>query len=179
MITVACVLSGGHYNKAHVHRLRKQLIGRLHQPYDFYCLDDSPYEGWWAKISLFEPGRFKGRVLYLDLDVEIVGNLDEIVNYPAPFGSIRDWLNLNQINSSVMVWDAGYADSIYQQFKYEERDRWAGGDQHFIAANFLSITKFPPEWCLSYKYHIQPNGGRVPKGTKVVVYHGRPKPWEL
>jgi len=178
MLTVVCVLSGGSYDDSHVKRLRQQLIGRISEPFSFYCLNDSPYEGWWAKISLFEPGRFKGRILYLDLDVSIVGNLDEIVNFPAPFGSIRDWLNPNTINSSVMVWDAGYADLIYKQFKYEERDRWPGGDQHFISANFLSIAKFPPEWCVSYKYHVRETG-KVPKGAKVVVYHGQPKPWDL
>jgi hypothetical protein len=181
MLTVACVLKeGGIYTREHVSRLRQQLIGRINEPFEFYCLDNSLFFGYWAKISLFKPGRFKGRVLYLDLDVDIVGNLDEIVNYPAPFGSIKDWLNPQMINSSVMVWDAGYADSIYEKFDPSIIGtlRWSGGDQQYISENFLSITKFPREWCVSYKYDVQPYGS-VPKNTKVVVYHGHPKPWEI
>ena len=176
-LTIACVLKeGGIYTQKHVSRLRQQIIGKISQPYEFYCLNDSPFPGWWAKISLFEQSRFTGRVLYLDLDVDIVGNLDEIADFPWPFGIINDW-NGQSINSSVMVWDAGYADSIFTKFKESDMDKYEGGDQHYIANNFISTVKFPKEWCLSYKTHIR--GKRIPETAKVIVYHGLPKPWDL
>lgn len=174
MLTVACVLSGGSYNKSHVTRLRQQLIGRINQPFEFVCIEDSSYPGWWAKIDLFKPGRFKGRVLYFDLDVEIVDNLDDLINFPWPFCIIKDWLG--GVNSSVMVWDAGFLDHIYEKFTPEVMDR-LHGDQDFIREQMLSSAKFPKNWCISYKYHVIQN--KVPEGVKVIVYHGSPKPWEL
>jgi len=176
MITVVCVLKdGGIYNQSHVTRLRKQLIGRINQPFQFVCLNDSPYPGFWSKISLFEPGRFKGRVLYLDLDVTITGDLDEIIDFPWPFGIIRDWFA--GVNSSVMVWDAGIADHLYTDFHPNVMKR-LHGDQNWVGERMLSTVKFPAHWCVSYKKHVKPIG-KVPCGTKVVVYHGLPKPWDV
>jgi len=144
----------------------------ISKTYEFVCVEDSPYPGFWAKIDLFKPGRFSGRVLYLDLDVTIVGSLDEIVDYPTHFGIIKDW-NLPGNNSSVMAWDAGIADHIYTRFTPEVMDR-LHGDQNWISENIMG-TVFPRHWAISYKKHVRPTG-EIPKDTKVVVYHGQPKP---
>jgi len=173
VITVVCVLSnaGGKYDYSHVERLRRQI--RLKQPYKFVVLDDSPYPSWWAKISLFEPGRFTGRVLYLDLDVEIVDYLDEIVDY-APFSAVRDYLNKNLINSSVMSWNAGEQDHVYTKFKPEFMNKFPG-DQEYIYSSSV-VSKFPKTWFPSYKHNCKDG---VPDGAKAIIYHGYPKPWDL
>src|SRR3990172_3475193 len=117
MLTVACVLSPGPtYNRSHVERLEVMVAQHMRQPYRFVCVDDSPFPGYWAKVSLFQPGRFTGRVLYLDLDVTVVGTLDELAYYPYPFAAIRDYQYPLQINSSVMAWDAGVSDCVYDDF---------------------------------------------------------------
>lgn len=172
MLTIACVLKKSKtYNQSHVHRLRQQLIGRINQSFEFVCVDDSPYPGWWSKINLFEPGRFKGRVLYFDLDVTIVGNLDEVVDYPSPFAAVREYLNKSLINSSVMIWDAGTLDHVYKKFTLEMMDKFPG-DQEYI--NSVSIpSKFPKRWFPSYKHDCK-NG--IPEGAKAVIFHGLPKP---
>lgn len=174
MLSVVCVLSGGEYNQSHVKRLETQIAVYLKQPYNFVCIDDSPYPGFWAKISLFEPERFNGRVLYLDLDVTITGNLDEIVNYDCAFGIIKDW-NLPGVNSSVMVWNSGVLDHLYTYFTPKVLDR-LHGDQNWINEKMLGSIKFPKEWCLSYKKHIRPTG-KIPESCKVICYHGKIKPW--
>jgi len=150
------------------------LIGRINQPFEFTCIDDSPYPGYWAKISLFEPGRFKGRVLYFDLDTTLVQGIDDIINFPWPFGIINDW-NLPGVNSSVMVWDAGAADHLYTKFKPEVMER-LHGDQNWISEKMLSAVRFPKDWCVSYKKHVRPTG-KIPKDAKVICYHGNPRPW--
>jgi len=173
VLDVVCVLSeaGKKYDYSHVERLRRQI--KLKQPYRFTCLDDSPYPSWWSKISLFEPGRFTGRVLYLDLDVEIVDYLDEIADYPAPFAAVRDYLNKSLINSSVMSWNAGEQDHIYTKFKLEFMDKFPG-DQEYI--NSVSIiSKFPKKWFPSYRYDCSQG---TPSGAKAVIYHGAIKPWD-
>lgn len=176
-LTVACVFSKSEtYDASHVSRLEDMVAKHLDIPYRFVCLNDSPWPGWWGKISLFEPGRFTGRVLYLDLDVTVVGPLREIVEFDAPFAGIKDWLRPT-INSSVMVWDAGVADHVHTAFRESVMDR-LHGDQDWITEQMPDIAYFPREWCVSYRKHVMPFG--VVKHTaRVVVFHGKPKSWEV
>ena len=177
MLTVACVLKeGGVYDASHVERLREMVAQALSISYRFVCVDDSPLPGWWAKISLFEPGRFQGRVLYLDLDVTVTGSLDDLASFPAPFVAIRDFINPG-LNSSVMAWDAEIADHIHAGFTPDIMDRFHG-DQGYITEQMPNAAKFPLGWCISYRGSVQPRN-RVPKSARVVVFHGRPNPWEV
>ena len=178
MLTVSCVLSSGPiYNRSHVFRLEKMVAEYIKQPDRFVCLDDSPFLGWWAKISLFQPGRFTGRVLYFDLDVTITGNLDDLANYPGDFVICRDWGRFGY-NSSVMCWCAGTADHLYTDFmdSPELIMQKLRGDQDFITIKKPDAVKFPRDWCYSYRLG-QKKG--YPKDMRVCVYHGSPKPWEI
>ncbi len=178
MLTVACVLSEGPkraYTRDHVARLSQMVNAHVTQPYRFVCVDDSPFPGWWAKISLFKPGLFTGRVLYLDLDVTVVSSLDQIANHPSSFAAIKDWQRPT-INSSVMAWDGGVMDSIYTNFTPSVMDRLAG-DQDWISEQMPDAETFPAKWCPSYRQSIRKFG--VNAETKVVVFHGFPKPWEV
>ncbi len=179
MLTVACVFSKGPkrtYDRSHVARLSQMVNTHMTQSYRFVCLDDSPFPGWWAKISLFEPGRFEGRVLYLDLDVTVVGMLDEIANYPVPFAAIKNWMK-TPINSSVMVWDYGVMDHVFLNFTEVDMER-LHGDQNWIAEQMPHAEVFPREWCVSYRKSVK-RFRAVPPGAKIVVFHGSPKPWEV
>ena len=164
------------YDVTHVARLEDMVDKNLKQPYRFECVDDSPYPDWWAKVSLGEPGRFKGRVLYLDLDVTVVGNLDDLADYPYPFAAIKDYQFPLTINSSVMSWDAGAMDSVFADFTPEVMER-LHGDQNWIHEK-VPAFHFPRAWCPSYKAHVLPTG-KVPDDARVIIFHGRPKPWEV
>ena len=183
MITVACVcVPGGIYDASHVERLEGMVAAHLSQPHRFVCIDDSPWPGWWAKVSLFDPGRFDGRVLYLDLDVTVVGSLDDLAAYPHPFAAISDYLNPLVLNSSVMAWDAsvstrGVADRVFTEFSASVMER-LHGDQDWITKQMPAAVRFPRRWCPSYKANVLP-AGHVPDGARVVVFHGRPRPWEV
>lgn len=176
MLTVACVCvpGPGNYTAKHVDRLHGMVREHLSQDFEFTVLNESPYPGWWSKALLFEPGRFEGRVLYLDLDVTVVGSLDEVADYPARFAGIRDWLNPG-INSSVMVWDAGTQDHVYTQFRPEIMDRLPG-DQDWISRVALPV-KFPIEWFPSYKFNLNRDLNNLSPDAKAIIYHGQPKPW--
>ena len=180
MLTVACVLSEGPkrtYNLEHVRRLQNMVAQHLDRLYHFVCITDSPFPGWWAKISLFEPGRFRGRVLYLDLDLTVVGGLNDLMYYDDPFVAIKDYQHPMTINSSVMSWDAGVADHVFSEFSPSVMERFRG-DQNWINNRIPTARRFPKEWCVSYKATVKPLG-RVPDGARIVVYHGDPKPWDL
>lgn len=192
LIIIACVLwqgVTGQYHPLHVERLKRQV-----EPYApehrFVCLSNTqPWQqgdgieyiplqdgnkGWWSKLELFRPGLFDGRVLYLDLDVEVVGDLTPIIEYPSRFASIKDYMNPKQINSSVMVFDPGAGAAAYTS---DPPITDYHGDQGFISDAIPDIERFPKEWCPSYRMQVKRFGR--PDKAKIVVYHGSPKPWSL
>lgn len=186
-LTVACVLSPPEpgkptvYTPEHVERLREQVAQHLDRPYDFVVVDDASRPGWWAKLDLFRPGCFRGRVLYLDLDVTVVGSLDPLVDFEAGFAAPRDPSYLG-INSSVMVWDADAPglERIWYDFDLDWGMQRRGGDQRWIwhCTHGLHYARtFPPRWCQSYKLGL--HTGYWPSDMRVVYFHGRPKPWDV
>jgi hypothetical protein len=109
-VTVACVLwmppdgqifEGRQYSPEWVLRLRDQVAARLPVPHDFVCLTNlalpgvalpgvrtlpltTNRPGWWAKLEMFNPAHDLGdRVLYLDLDVYVTGDLTPLVEFPS------------------------------------------------------------------------------------------------
>ena len=179
-VTVACVCvpGPGNYTFDHVCRLFRMVKDHLKQSFVLCPITISPLPGWWAKVDLFQPGRFRGRVLYLDLDVTVTGDLMDLVNIDAPFAIIRDW-HTGNFNSSVMVWDAGAADHIFTNFNDSVMKRYRG-DQGWIHECMPYAATFPKRWCLSYKKHIRPRlNDSLPEDCRVICFHGAPKAWDL
>ena len=178
MLTVAMVcVPGGEYDMSHVERLAEQVEKHLTLPHDFSLITVSDKPGFWAKVDLFQPGWCKNRTLYLDLDTTIVGSLDEIAEFPHQFASIKDYQHPLTMNSSVMVWDAGEGDAIYNNFRPAVMKQFHG-DQGWISHTMPGAARFPREWCVSYRQSVQ-STGIVPDDARVVVWHGQPKPWQV
>lgn len=194
-LTVCCVLWQGAgrfkrrvYGPEHVERLRAQVVDHLPVRHRFVCLSNvavpcerieafEPWPGWWQKCCLFGHRLFEGRVLYLDLDVTVVADLSDIAFFPAPFTIINDW-NRRGFNSSVMSWDAGAGEDIYGKLTEADMSRLRG-DQDWIGEIMgKTAACFPLDWCASYK-RLALRGGKVPAATRIVVYHGLPKSWDL
>lgn len=142
MLTIACVLVKGEYpyTPEYVRRLLVMCQRYVSRPFSFVCVTDQPAAmpdgvraipvqrlagcfAEWTKMLLFDVFRSEtGRILFIDLDSLIVGNLDPIIDYPAPIALIEDafaveraHLNkdrygrelVRKFQGSVMVWDAG------------------------------------------------------------------------
>lgn len=175
MLTVACVWVQANvpYDVDYVFKLHSMVSRNLKRPFTFACITDKPLAklpdrteawpvprprgmaGWWSKIELFNPARFgQGRILYLDLDVVVVGPLDDIVDYPATFALVpdagtfqgRDGLKVvKKYNSSVMAWDAGTLSDIYTKWRPEVTRRlW--GDQDWIGLARPNEQTMPLAW---------------------------------
>lgn len=183
---VVCVNVGFKYPPEYVRILEAQVKRNLTLPYEFVCITNKPknytcetipvergLRDWWPKLTCFKGGLFDERILYLDLDVCITGNLDELVSVESPFTIISDW-HLPCFNSSVMVIDPWVHPEIWEDFRTYMAT--PGGDQEWITKKAPDAATFPPEWCVSYRSHAQPG---VPKNAKVVVFHGEPKPAAL
>lgn len=183
MLTVCCVNWGKKYHPRYVLILEAMVKRNLSIPHKFVCFTDKPFnyscetrplpglEGWWNKVYLFKKGLFEGKVLFLDLDVVITGNLDELVNYSDEFTSIKDW-NYDSYNSSVMI--LGNHPEIWNDFTPEVAQR-LHGDQDWITYKLPFRNYFPETWCQSYRGSATAG---VHKDCKIVCFHGEPKPHE-
>jgi hypothetical protein len=191
---IICVLrSGGPYDAEDVLRLKAGV--EQHMPgARFRCIADTPvrgvhvipmamdWPGWWSKMEAFRPD-IPGDWLYLDLDSIIVGSLADMLHLDR-LAIMRDVYRPNGLQSSVMwlpeaerwaVWEAFTAQS-----ERHMRRHHAGGDQSYLEEHWLGRASLwqdaLPGQVVSYKVHCRDG---VPKGARLVVFHGRPKPRDM
>lgn len=199
-LTVACVYWKGEFRKREkvyspkwVERLQAMVKKNLSIPHRFVCLSnvDVPCEriplshshtwpGWWSKIELFTPGLFKGRVLYLDLDLVVMKDLAPFVEYKSPFALIpsfgkpnKERGSIHKYNSSVMVFDPGATYRFFSKFATDSKS-WRyhlRGDQDFLAYVDLTMDTFPKEWVTKLKY--LKNGEPDPKAKVILCMPGK------
>jgi hypothetical protein len=182
MLNVICCNVGNYCGRGqeYVEKLKIGVARNLSLDYAFHVITEAPGEGWWSKISLFEPGRFKGRCLFFDLDTMIVGSIDELAGYDGDFAGINDLYFPKLFASGVMAWEAGKADQIYTrwvaagmpQFDKRGDGGWIGDVMPY--ADRLQ-DKFSDQ-IVSFKAHCL-NG--IPRGARVVCFHGLPRPHVL
>ena len=195
-LTIAGVLrTGGIYDHGHVRRLYRACQRKMVTNFRFVCLTNDTFQetdykckplvhkwpGWWSKIELFRPDPDLwngGRILYIDLDSLVVGNLDVLISTHR-FKMCRDFMGPSKFNSSVMCWDARDGWPIYEAF-LKETPRAAMtrlfGDQDFIGEKCpVEIHEFEREHVLSYKVDCKART-EPPPGARVVTFHGKPKP---
>lgn len=183
MFNVVCCWVGPKNEKEYpieyVHKLYRGIERNIDMEFEFWVMTDKPElfddgkikpllydekaKGWWAKPYLFKY-EFEGPVLYLDIDVVVIGNITKLVEAcmkQDDFVMLRD-PQTRWGNSSIMYWN-GYDryKHIYTEFAKDPRtwmrrfDRnYAGnyGDQAYIVFQNLDITDvaemgFDQWWC--------------------------------
>lgn len=117
--------------------------------------------GYWAKAQLFNKAHgLEGRVLFLDLDVLVVNDLSPIVDFPAALALTEDALVVERahldrdrygrrlvrrFNSSVIVWDAGTQDFLYDRLTAADILRLST-DQDWIGEQASAAVGMPLAW---------------------------------
>lgn len=208
-ITVVMVWWGTLYPQKYVTNLRNMINRHLSVPHEFVCItdrDDVPKgvrkiptpvpnevcqgknsygdgKGWWQKISLFAPGLFTGRIMYFDLDVCIIGNIDRLASVQQDFCMIENFgPNKRHAahNSSVMVWTPNTkSEQIYTKFSPDVTKHLHGDQCYDWRVMHPNIWNYPKSWVVSYKYEKYPQWKHMNKDTSVVVFHGQPKPHQV
>lgn len=191
MLTVYTVLWGDKYGWEDVYAIKRNLRKCLRR-YRFVCITDQVihgvevkppevwWPGWWQKVGLFKPGFAPGPAVYLDLDVVLVDDLTEWVETYTRNGLTMptNWAQSGHggCQSSVMMWGDELPRAVYDRFEFDSVSKRLWGDQEWITElrDQGVIEVQPCEGVRSYKYHCRNQG--PPVGTKVVAFHGKPKP---
>src|SRR5690349_4305069 len=105
-----------------------------HPLIEFHHLPDLGLDGFYNKLQLFKADSFPAgeRVIFMDLDTVITGSLDEIAAYDGPFAILRDVYRPRGLQSSVMLWEAGKHDEIWENYKALGYPTLQFGDQEWI-----------------------------------------------
>lgn len=176
MVTFVCVCVNANvpYGMEYVQKLYKMVKRHYAGPFRFVCFTDDLSKclglefrkikprvglaGWWSKLEIFNPEHeLTGRVVYLDLDVLVVGDLSDVAQYPAPLAFVPDGGNfqgrgnlrvVKKYNSSVITWDdraRPKLEKVYRAWSPKVAKRlW--GDQDFLAEMLPHEETMPPEW---------------------------------
>jgi hypothetical protein len=198
VLTVACVEWGDYLGRGaeYVENLYRGVLRHMRQPFRFQVLTESVRRhwpgherygfdiaelpegrvGWWNKLALFQPRMFERgeRVLFIDLDSVIVGELDGMA---AQKGLIylRDWgWKKDMYASGTMVWDHGEHERAWSAWTPAVAKRLEG-DQDWLF-ELGGWPRMRPELIRSYRYHCKAG---PPPGCSIVAFHGKPKPHEF
>lgn len=219
-VTVLCTRWGTKYDATYVNRLRSMVMRNLDRSARFVCLTDdasgidpdietrpfpttgipevdrqAPWthgHGWLKVTTLASPLHdITGTVLFLDLDVVIVGSLDPLFDVEGEFVAIREWDKRDGTgNTSVFRFEAGAHDALLDPLR-EDPDAARSGvrnEQEYITLQLARAGRldyWPEAWCRSFKRHcLRPfplslvQQPRIPDDARVIAFHGRPNPPE-
>jgi len=230
-VNVICMKWGKLYGPEYVNCLRAGVGRHLRRPFRFVCFTDDaaglrddvqalplPELGLpqgqgdlrWRKLAVFrrELHDLQGPTLFLDLDLVVVGPLDDFFELPGRFRIIRDddlfrrkplrRLNperdrfLHSVgNSSVFRFEVGQHGYILDAYLADPR---GAAERYEISQQFQSarlaahgeLQYWPRGWCVSFKNDCVPRGlaswwrdPALPAGAKIVVFAGSPKMGEV
>ena len=125
----------------------------------------------------------------LDLDTVITGDLAPLFDRSEEFviWNETDWPETQHYNASIWLHTPGTRPQIWETFKANPmrasreayRAGGRGGDQawisHVLGPGEAVFT--PEQGVLSYRRHIEANGGRLPAHARIVNFHGIVDPW--
>lgn len=168
-MNVIFVKFGSKYNADHVNRLSRQL--KQYISGEYWCYTDNPVgveiqtiapldkpklRGVWNKLALFAPEMpFKGPCFYIDLDSVVLSNPYTLLKFQESLRVMEDYGKKDftfkpqafdtHINSSVMSWQAGSTEYIWNHFltnidyfvrKYPGIDRFIWNEKEITVETF-------------------------------------------
>lgn len=157
------------------------------------------YDGAWPKLTVFLEDLYglNGRALFIDLDSVICGSLDEMFETKGTLVGIdvgKRWRNPSaaaapRLGTGVFAFDLGTLSVALAEIT-EKRDEVIAKDrleQTYLARQIGDLCYWPRDWVLSFKYHLHRRFGlgliqqprTPPSQTKIVAFHGKPRPHEL
>lgn len=215
-----CLKWGNKYPASYVNRLYRMVERHFPYPFRFHCLTEDAsgldadviplslqiddLVGYWYKLALFqrEFHGLSGNLIYLDLDLVIVGDIAFLADHPGDFVIIRNWSRRPMWNSSVMRFPVGRHAYIWDKFVADKQRilNTLNGDQEWIFECVPHAATWPAERILSYKKSLPSKAfptlhklglGRLglrapqwmdtplPEEAAIVLFHGKPDPDDI
>ncbi len=217
---ILCMKWGTKYGPEYVNRLYAMVRRNLGGEFNFVCLTDdergirpevqcrpiprldlelAPGEPdrAWKKLTTFTQDLYglQGTALFLDLDVVVVGLLDDFFELPGEFLIIHDYHRFWRIgrrritgNSSVYRFEIGRHEDVLTHFRANmDGMRASFRNEQAYLSDFMhrkgQLAYWPEGWCPSFKYHVIPRWPlnywqepSIPPGARIVIFHGECNP---
>jgi hypothetical protein len=134
-----------------------------------------------------EAGKWFGpRFVSMDLDTVIVGDITPLVDRPEDFVIWGDTNPTTPYNGGFWLLRAGTRTKVWTGFDPKASPASAralgyfGSDQAWIGA---ALGPDEAKWSTadgvySYRVHVQPALGMLPRNARIVFFHGRHDPWQ-
>lgn len=146
----------------------------------------------YRRLRLYGPDAeadFGKRILCLDLDMVIMGDVTELFNRPDDAVFLENAsTHPNKYNFSIQLLTAGARPELWADFDPDQspivsrQAGFMGTDQAWGAYRLgdKEAVWTTADGCLNWRMHIErPKLNVPPEGTKIVSFAGRTKPWEL
>lgn len=217
---IVCMKWGTKYGSDYVNRLYSMVERNITRPFRFVCYTDIKdgirpeveicdlpaftaaslqTMGAYRKKMLcrgdLKPFQTGERFLYLDLDLVIMENIDDVFDYKpeADFIICYNWSRGNGTigNSSVTMMRVGPLDYIAHDLEKDflhYQAKYKTASQEYMSAKVIEkygrLEFWPQNWCKSFQYHVMPSRllrrfiapKRPPQGTKFLLFHGAVNP---
>lgn len=201
------------YTAEHVNILQRMVARWYPHPHRFVCITDDPrgvdcetFPLWddfkglrnacgehlpscYRRLKLFSDeisSYFGGRIVSLDLDVVITGDLSPLWDREESFigWKVEGPRHPIVYNGSMFLFQAGKHKDLWTEFKFDvtpvltKQRGYFGSDQAWISMKFDG--KAPYGWTKDdgvYSYPREMRHRPLPRNARVVIFHGKRKPW--
>lgn len=142
----------------------------------------------WRKLTMWKAplADLEGDVLFLDLDLVITGNLDDLFDYkPGRFCVIENWTQIGKGigNTSCFRFPVGKYTHIYDDIQSDQEPilNKYRIEQVYISKEIEDMVFWPAIWCASFKHSLMPRWPlnffkrpNLPSDTRIVAFTGKP-----
>jgi hypothetical protein len=156
-------------------------------------------KGVWPKLAIYRRDLYglTGRCLFIDLDMLVVGPLDDLFTWGGRFVTTdmgQGWRPggrnaRREPGTCIFAFDLGAETQILDRFLADKPGVMSRfrNEQDFAGAHASTMDYWPVDWVISFKRFLrQPFGvdffvppRQPPPGTRVVAFHGDPRPAAL
>lgn len=129
---------------------------------------------------------FGERIVQMDLDVVITGDLVPLFDRGEDFCAFGDTARNTHYNGSLIMLRTGTRKEVWDSFdpikspKITRAAGIVGSDQAWISYILGGDEKKwgPADGVYSWRCHLEPQRGLLPDNARVVIFHGRSDPWD-
>ena len=153
---------------------------------ELLCLDVPNWRWNLKKMFLYKPDNgLYGRVLAFDLDVVIIGNLDDIARYRGEFATCEAAYHRGRMGGSLLGFSSGFGlTRLWEPLISNPRrveNKTGGSERKYLGLQLKNKDvdfwqDLYPGQVLSYKVDCQKG---VPENARVIRFHGRPRPHDV